>query len=118
VEFCYAIPTNLKIRDGWDRFILRSSMDNLLPPEIQWRPKKTDIGINFVRNIIKFDMKDIDDLFQNLGIIEKYIDLKNLNFSYDKLLNEKCDLELFKLWKVITLIIWSHTLDKIVCCSE
>ena len=40
VEFCYAIPDEMKFKFGLNRYILRASMENILPKEIQWRPLK------------------------------------------------------------------------------
>jgi len=40
VEFCYSVPDNIKFRFGWDRYLLRFSMENILPKKIQWRPFK------------------------------------------------------------------------------
>ena len=40
VEFCFAIPTEMKFKHGWSRYILRIAMDGILPKENQWRLKK------------------------------------------------------------------------------
>jgi asparagine synthase (glutamine-hydrolysing) len=38
IEFCVRVPSYLKLRDGWTRWVLRQSMTGILPPAIQWRP--------------------------------------------------------------------------------
>lgn len=40
VEFCFGLPSDMKVRDGWTKFILRTSMEGVLPPEVQWRRDK------------------------------------------------------------------------------
>lgn len=40
VELSLALPTNLKIRNGWTKYILRKNMENDLPKEICWRKNK------------------------------------------------------------------------------
>lgn len=40
VEFALGLPSNFKIRDGWSKWILRSSMSDRLPREIAWRKRK------------------------------------------------------------------------------
>ena len=40
VEYCCSLPIRAKIKDGWTKFILRSSMKNRLPTEIVWRTNK------------------------------------------------------------------------------
>ncbi|MDB4599612.1 asparagine synthase (glutamine-hydrolyzing) [Alphaproteobacteria bacterium] len=40
VEFCYNLPVDAKISDGWTKRILRSSMMDILPKAIVWRVNK------------------------------------------------------------------------------
>ncbi len=40
VEMVFQLPLNYRLRDGWSKWILRRSMDGLLPPEICWRRSK------------------------------------------------------------------------------
>lgn len=40
VEFIFSLPPGLKIKNGWSKYILRASFENLLPPEITWRKDK------------------------------------------------------------------------------
>ncbi len=41
VEFVFSLPAHYKIRDKWSKYLLRKSMDNLMPKEICWRVDKT-----------------------------------------------------------------------------
>lgn len=40
-EFVLSLPANLKIRDGWTKWILRMNTKAVLPPDIVWRKDKT-----------------------------------------------------------------------------
>ena len=40
LEFCLAAPPELKIRDGYDRYLIRGSLEGVLPRRIQWRTSK------------------------------------------------------------------------------
>ncbi|MEP6747775.1 MAG: asparagine synthase (glutamine-hydrolyzing) [Bacteroidota bacterium] len=40
VEFIFSLPAQLKIKDGRTKWLLRKSMDGLLPNEITWRKDK------------------------------------------------------------------------------
>ena len=40
VEFIFSLPSQLKMHDGWTKFLLRSAMDKKLPDEIVWRKEK------------------------------------------------------------------------------
>ena len=41
VEFLFALPSDLKIRGGWTKWILRQSLKGLIPPEVSERRGKT-----------------------------------------------------------------------------
>ncbi len=40
VEFVFRLPASFKIRDGWTKWLLRSTMQDKLPQEIVWRKDK------------------------------------------------------------------------------
>ena len=39
-ELVFRLPASYKIRDGWSKFLLRRSMESILPPAIAWRTDK------------------------------------------------------------------------------
>jgi asparagine synthase (glutamine-hydrolysing) len=41
VEFVFSLPSHFKIREGWTKWLLRRSMEDMLPAEITWRRDKT-----------------------------------------------------------------------------
>lgn len=40
VEFVFSLPSELKIKDGWTKFLMRAAFEDLLPKEIAWRKDK------------------------------------------------------------------------------
>jgi asparagine synthase (glutamine-hydrolysing) len=40
VEFLFSLPPQLKIHNGWTKWLLRKSVDDVLPKEIAWRKDK------------------------------------------------------------------------------
>jgi asparagine synthase (glutamine-hydrolysing) len=40
VEFLFTLPDDLLLHSGWSKYILRKSMEDLLPAEITWRKDK------------------------------------------------------------------------------
>jgi len=40
VEFVFSLPAQLKMHDGWPKYLLRKVMDKKLPDEIVWRKEK------------------------------------------------------------------------------
>jgi asparagine synthase (glutamine-hydrolysing) len=40
VEFLFTLPVEMKIHNGWTKYILRDAMKNIMPNEITWRVNK------------------------------------------------------------------------------
>jgi asparagine synthase (glutamine-hydrolysing) len=40
VEFAFSLPSHFKIRKGWTKWLLRTAMNDSLPPDISWRKEK------------------------------------------------------------------------------
>lgn len=40
VEFLFTLPNEMLLRNGWTKYILRKSMEDILPSEITWRKDK------------------------------------------------------------------------------
>jgi len=106
VEFCYAIPTEMKFKDGWGRYIQRKAMDNILPPEIQWRLKKTDFRPVFEKNLLSFGRTYLDKMVYGRGILEDYVDLDELEEIYHNYKLGSIGSDLIVLWLVTTLYFW------------
>ncbi|MDR1181870.1 MAG: hypothetical protein LBL13_07825 [Bacteroidales bacterium] len=39
-EYVFSVPSTFKIHNGWNKYLLRSSMTGIVPDEIQWRKQK------------------------------------------------------------------------------
>ena len=60
VEFCYSLPIEMKIKYGWERYVMRLAMQDILPPEIQWRKQKANLSHMYKRNLILFEEKALN----------------------------------------------------------
>ena len=40
LEFCLAVPSDLCVRNGYNRYLIRGALDGILPRRIQWRTDK------------------------------------------------------------------------------
>lgn len=47
LEFCLAAPPSLKVRNGYQRYLMRASLEGVLPKKIQWRTSKGPFSPNF-----------------------------------------------------------------------
>lgn len=49
IDFTLAVPLSLKFKDGYSRFLIRASLDKILPPKIQWRTTKAPFSPDYMR---------------------------------------------------------------------
>ncbi|HNQ16041.1 MAG TPA: asparagine synthase-related protein, partial [Pyrinomonadaceae bacterium] len=61
IEFCIRMPSEQRLAGGWTRSILRRAMTGILPPKIQWRRDKANIGLSFKLNLLKFGRGEIEE---------------------------------------------------------
>jgi asparagine synthase (glutamine-hydrolysing) len=47
LEFCLALPLDLKVNKGYKRYTVRAGLNGILPPEIQWRNSKTPFSPDY-----------------------------------------------------------------------
>ncbi|MGA7933578.1 MAG: lasso peptide isopeptide bond-forming cyclase [Kovacikia sp.] len=85
VEFCLALPSSQKLYQGWTRSILRRSMADILPPEVQWRRGKGNLSANFKKRLLEDERQRLEQIiFREYEGIEPYIDIPALQLSYQR----------------------------------
>jgi asparagine synthase (glutamine-hydrolysing) len=106
MEFCLALPSDQKLRDGWIRAIVRRALADSLPAEVCWRPEKSDLSPFFRRNLLAFERKRVEDvLFRNNPLIESYVALAPLRKAYNEYTQAGSD-ESYPIWKAVLLELW------------
>ena len=88
IEFNLSVPLHLKMRDGFYRYLIRASLDGMLPKEIQWRTSKTWFSPDYRKRFRK-QIGDVRDQLQEVGKgdpIRELVDVDKLirwsNFDY------------------------------------
>jgi asparagine synthase (glutamine-hydrolysing) len=109
VEFCLALPAEQKLRQGWSRWILRAGMGNILPPQIQWRAKKTTPAAVVDYVFAKFDAAILEEFLQNPDPkVYQYLSMPAILSGYARLKHREYVHEQHhsRLWFAITLVLW------------
>ena len=108
VEFAYAIPTKIKFKNGWYRYIQRIAMENVLPKQNQWRRKGSSILPLFDKNLLELEKDRLNDIIDTKhNLINEYVDLKRVKTIYTKKLNgENIDQASMDMWIVSLLYLW------------
>ena len=87
VEFCIAIPPDQKLRDGWTRWIQRRGMEGILPPVVQWRVHKSNLGYNFIRGMRMTEAPQLEaTLFDNPSVLDDFVDMDVLRATHRRFL--------------------------------
>lgn len=114
VEFCYSIPTEIKFKNGWDRYIQRISLENILPEEIRWRPLKKFFHSLYIKNLLLFENKYLDEIFVDENhVIDYYVNINLTKILYKKYKNGNKNIVIVRyLWLVTILNSWLKEIKK------
>jgi asparagine synthase (glutamine-hydrolysing) len=80
IEFNLSVPLRLKMRDGFYRYLIRASLDGILPEKIQWRTSKTSFSPDYRRRF-RIQIGDVRDLLREVRSgdpIREFIDIDKL----------------------------------------
>lgn len=107
IEFCYGIPDEMKFKYGWNRYTQRMAMENILPPEIQWRYIKKFFNPVYERNLLLFEESRLEKIFTKNFLMEDYVNLDIINTFYKKYKSGNGNVRTnIELWLFILLDLW------------
>lgn len=106
VEFCLAIPSEIKNKYGFNRYLLRKGMENILPKKIQWRLEKSKMGYVGANNFLS-EKRIIEKIIQDKeNLIRKYIDLDKLQKALKNSLQNKTAITTIYIWRISLFYFW------------
>jgi asparagine synthase (glutamine-hydrolysing) len=107
IEFCYAIPTEMKFKLGWNRYILRMAMQDIIPPEVQWNPEKSDLTPIFARNLLLYEEELLKTIIlQDNEILKEFVDIEKLKQMFKEYYTEKSNYDPFDIWIAVLIFLW------------
>lgn len=83
VEFLARLPLRLKIRNGWNKFILRDAMKGIIPEEIRWRRAKLAFDVPqdvWLQNGLREAVKEA---FSSKGLLASILFTERLCLEFD-----------------------------------
>lgn len=103
IEYVFKIPSSYKIHDGWTKYLLRISMDGIIPPQIQWRRDK----IGFATPEKEWLIKNKEFFREALrGRLDGFLDENKILGDWDKIIHEQPEDTITPLWKIINFGLW------------
>ena len=118
-ELFIKLPVDLKMRDGWTKYIFRKAIEDYLPKEIVWRKDKQGF-VNPQGEWLKRELKsEVLNYFNKDSIVfrSRIIDHDNLMLLYDKYCNQpagKGSIWFRDIFNPLALEIWLDNLGKVL----
>lgn len=83
IEFCISLPAEQRLYGGWTRSIFRRAMTGILPPAVQWRTDKANIGLSFKMNMLKYGRENVENVvFGSDNGLRQFLDLNKLSEAF------------------------------------
>lgn len=107
-EFCLSLPGEQKLHGGFGRVVMRRAMDEVLPPEVQWRGGKADMSHSFEYGLRTHNSVLLDETMRHgLARIETYVDTAALQAAYQRFLARRATgADVMGIWKSVSLALW------------
>jgi asparagine synthase (glutamine-hydrolysing) len=110
VEFLMNLPIFYKIHNGYSKWLLRLSMENVLPERIRMRKDKIGFAIpqkELLENLFELLKKELLKDESMLNFLKEYIDMDRIKYDYEKLIKqEKQATRKGILWRIYNLGLW------------
>jgi asparagine synthase (glutamine-hydrolysing) len=107
VEFCLALPPEQKVQRGWTRLVLRRAMAGILPVEVQWRGRKSNLGPGFEYGLLTYERDRLDEMIlKDSAVIEPYVDISTLRDAYQRFVRRESTQDVMAIWKAVSLGLW------------
>lgn len=108
VELCLSLPPEQKVRDGWTRSITRRALHGILPPAVETRVGKSDLGPGFFHAFKRFEFERLQTLVaDDPGGVSRWVRTDWTTRARDAFLQGTSgELEVVRLWRTLTLGLW------------
>lgn len=105
VSYALSLPSELKVKNGVKKYLLKKALHNILPNEVLYGPKK-GFGVPY-QNWIKGPLKEFMlEVFYSSNIVKlQILDYNELSKRIDEHCSGKMDWG-FSLWKMLNFCIW------------
>lgn len=85
LELCLSLPYAQKLKGGWTRSILRRSLEGILPPKVQWRTGKGNLGAQAKRGMLIHERERMEHaVCSSDSRLGPYVNLPRLRQTYER----------------------------------
>lgn len=111
IELCISMPSHWKLRDGWDRYVLRRAVEGRVPATIQWRRRKSNLGPGFTHALLR-QRRRLQPMLEDPGELGRYAKLSALQGDYQRLVEHGDAAAGLRLWRAVTVWAWLRSLEQ------
>ena len=108
IEFVMKVPAVYKIHDGWSKHLLRTAMDGVLPPDIQWRKDKMGFVTPEETWIRDLRAPFVDLIRREPLRSERFINMKKFIDQFD---HGTFPLSTSDVWRFLNLELWMRAFN-------
>lgn len=89
LQFCFSLPPELKVHNGWERYLIRAGTKNILPEEIRWRKTKIPFAPDHPKRLKSAEKlaREIISGVAESDPVRQYIDVPRISKMLDLLEN-------------------------------
>jgi asparagine synthase (glutamine-hydrolysing) len=85
LELCLSLPYSQKLKGGWTRSILRRSLEGIMPPKVQWRVGKGNLGAQAKRGMLIHERQRMEHaVCSSESRLGPYVNLPRLRQTYER----------------------------------
>lgn len=107
VELCLAIPAEQKLRDGYNRDLVRRALDGILPAKVRWRRGKGRPGASAVHTLPSTGRETMDAvILGDPGPIARYVEIDALRALYRQCLGGAGTHEWLTVYRITAAALW------------
>jgi len=103
VETALSLPANVKIRDGWSKWVLRKFMSGRMPDEVTWRKNKMGFEAP-EKTWLTRHSRTMEEAVAESAVIREVADLRKLNSVWPSL-------DYRSRWRLYSVALWEDSFD-------
>ncbi len=116
VELCLSFPSDQKMRDGWNRWVMRRAMNGLIPEEVRWRRAKTNFAPQMIYGLRSIERARIEACLDEPGVLGEWMDVIRARALWGELQTLRLDDTraaqiAFAIWRMMALGAWLRGLS-------
>ncbi len=116
IKYCLSVNPKFKLRNGMQRFILRHSMNDLLPEKILKRNGKSQLSYILQNDFLKKNKSFISMNIENPNeFLSKRVNYENLLIAWEKVKTKENPINSNELSMIFVFVVVNHWLNSVNC---